>query len=747
MSRLLLKFFLSFLLFSGFNNLYAQDNKNSVISKENLFANARSYIENNYVIGLRNDAPGLADSLSYYKVKIDQLSLSPKEKSQYGSVITALEFYYQFRVENQFTEETYSIGKRYFDQNHRNDLLSYKVRLGMLPLGMRLHIGKKNDYLLQLFDNAIKYQNSHRVASKDAAYAYYNQGYYFYELQKFDESLECFEKINDATYEATKISFKLLYYFTIKEYSRGLLYYENNIDNPNLTEEDLFEIKSQLSHSLIMIQDHETAVELFETDLGYRYDQETMNTVALKYRISSAYLGLQEYQKAQALLEYIVENKKVKDFFPQVYEYSLMNLLNVYTQTANLKDFERFNEEANRLIEFYDASSIVGVKIRMLKAEHLYLKEEFDEAYEMIKNLEPQFDVIRNGNAFKEVGYALLSKIALSLSKQEESDFYKNAYQELVKANYESEKSKSEVSKEILSSNYRRKIAKQEADIANINLKLEKTRKKRDITIIIVVSIVAVLSIIIIIVLFGRRKLQLAFSEVKKEKLSVDILLGEREKLLAYVSHQSKVPMVNMKYMLDMIENVRDMSEEEVEFITQSVKYSLNNVDAQMKDILNWSKLVLNKYIEISKENLHAIIQELIEENRFLAAQKNISILNSISGDIFVNTNKLALKTIISNLLVNAIKYSDKNSKVFVGFDGNSISIQDSAKALSDEKKEILLARQKTVTVASNQKKQMFTSSGLGLFIAKDLCEKLNYQIDIQNTKNNTFLVILSSAN
>jgi len=720
----------------------AQNTKNGDLEKEKLFSNIQSYLENNRLIGFRDDDIGLLDSLSSYTSKVENLNIPTQEVSEYTSILKALEFFHKYLVKKEHTKETYLFGQEYLRVT-RNDDLSYKVRKAMLPIGMRLHLGEEDDYLLQLFEDIINYQNKHILASTDADFVYYFKGYYLYELQKFDEALHSFEQIRSPEYQAMKVSFRIIYYFTIKEYEKGIAYYNANVDNPNFDKIDQFEIKDQLALSLNMIQDYQTAIELFENDLTYLYEEESDETITLKYRISDSYIGAQEYQKARVLLEYIFDNKKVKETYPQVYDYSLMSLLKVYVKMLDTKEFDKFEQKVEDLINFYETNSLVGVKIRLLKAEHLYNKEQFEEAYEIVKGLVPYFDKIRNSSTFKEEGYALLSKITLSLSKEEESKFYKNAYQEVIKENYEAEKTKSEISKEILSSNYKRKIAKQEADIANINLRLERTKKKRDITIVIIVSVILVLSIIMVIVLLGRRKLQSAFSEVKREKLSVDILLGEREKLLAYVSHQSKVPMVNMKYMLDMIENVRDMSSEEVEFMTKSVKYSLNNVDAQMKDILNWSKLVLNKRIEINKENLYEMVHELIEENRFLAGQKNIMILNSIGKDIFINTNKLALKTIISNLLVNAIKYSDKNSEVTVSFDKNSVAIQDSAKALSEEKKNLLLTKQQPITAESNQKNQMITSSGLGLFIAKDLCEKLNYQLDIKNKGNNTFLIIL----
>ena len=97
---------------------------------------------------------------------------------------------------------------------------------------------------MQLIKNAESYQDTYEVDPVDKGYLYYNVGLYYYELKAYEKAASYFDRLEGSYYAGVKVSLKILYHFTVKEYDIGLQYYQENIDNPNLTQEDMYDIKA-----------------------------------------------------------------------------------------------------------------------------------------------------------------------------------------------------------------------------------------------------------------------------------------------------------------------------------------------------------------------------------------------------------------------------------------------------------------------------------------------------------------------
>ena len=495
-----------------------------------------------------------------------------------------------------------------------------------------------------------------------------------------------------------------------------------------------------MASALIKIRRYQVAVDLFEDAIDYLNDAETFNSILLKYKMGIVYLGIEDYQKAEKVLGYLVKNDLVKKQVPQAYDYSLIGLLEVFVKLGKVDPFDLLMSEVDRLKEQYTTNSSSGIKIRLLFIEHLFNKEAYNEAYDDMKALEPTFEGVRNGEIHQQKSYTIMAKICLRLGKEKEFEIYTQAFNKSLQKNYEEELKKGEIAQELLSSNYQRKIELQKTEIQQIQWQMDQEKRSKRLTAFVFGGILILLCYF---TYRGRERFKAIFAKIRKENEETTTLLKEREKLLGIVAHQSKAPFVNMKYMVQMTENIKDMNEEEVLFVTSNVKKLLENIDIQINDVLNWVKILLQDRIEKRIVHVREVVAELEEEYQFYAKDQLVAIHNNIPPHIILNTNRNALKTILSNLLLNAVKYSHPKSMISVCFHRNTIVVKDGANPISDEMKEAILSDHQPLPSNAKNLDKKLPSSGLGLYIVKDLCAKLNYSLDILNKDNNSFLIQL----
>ena len=175
-------------------------------------------------------------------------------------------------------------------------------------------------------------------------------------------------------------------------------------------------------------------------------------------------------------------------------------------------------------------------------------------------------------------------------------------------------------------------------------------------------------------------------------------------------------------------------SEELKEFIdnlSSSIKSQLN----LLENLFNWSQLQIGN-IEFIKEeiNLKELTQEVFNLVKWSATPKEITIINSINENICLTADKNMIRSILYNLLFNAIKFTEKTGSIFVkAVEINNqyeITVEDTGVGMSkDAVKKILDPGFKVSTSGTNGEK----GTGLGLNIVKEMVEKHNGKIRIES--------------
>lgn len=196
---------------------------------------------------------------------------------------------------------------------------------------------------------------------------------------------------------------------------------------------------------------------------------------------------------------------------------------------------------------------------------------------------------------------------------------------------------------------------------------------------------------------------------IKLEELKYDFFRGASHELKTPVA-SLKIILENMKYNIGKYKN-RDL------YIDESLKI-IDGLSHSISQILTLSSI---EKLKNDEENVAIlpILNDIINKQEVIANQKDITIDNQITDEtIFIG--KSALKIILSNVIGNAVKYTDEYGIITIKSDGEWFEVINTCAKASE------LDTTKVFDVNCDLNKE--NSNGLGLYIVGNLLN--NYKID-----------------
>jgi len=129
---------------------------------------------------------------------------------------------------------------------------------------------------------------------------------------------------------------------------------------------------------------------------------------------------------------------------------------------------------------------------------------------------------------------------------------------------------------------------------------------------------------------------------------------------------------------------------------------------------------------------------------------KNIELVNGISENCKIQTDRFMLDTVIRNLMSNAIKFTSNGGKIEVFDEKNEgeikIFIKDNGIGLSEERKDKLLTDLLGKTTPGTNREK---GTGLGLSLCVDFVERMGGDIKVESAGKDmgtTFIVSLPAG-
>ena len=216
-------------------------------------------------------------------------------------------------------------------------------------------------------------------------------------------------------------------------------------------------------------------------------------------------------------------------------------------------------------------------------------------------------------------------------------------------------------------------------------------------------------------------------------------LIRDKDKFMSILAHDLKSPFSSLLGFLQIMRNnIRDYTIDEIEEYVNIIADVANKSYQLVEDLLLWSRAQSGKIA--SKPNnfkLGEICQSMVEETKTRAPAKEITVYSDISVELVVFADVNMLKTILRNLLSNALKFTNTGGRIILKAkesDSNvTISVADTGVGIAKEKLSDLfnIAIDSTTKGTYNEE-----GTGLGLQICKEFVEKMGGTIWAESEVN-----------
>jgi two-component system phosphate regulon sensor histidine kinase PhoR len=131
---------------------------------------------------------------------------------------------------------------------------------------------------------------------------------------------------------------------------------------------------------------------------------------------------------------------------------------------------------------------------------------------------------------------------------------------------------------------------------------------------------------------------------------------------------------------------------------------------------------------------VHELAEDVIRDFRTVAAARSVSLKQSGVDELWVMSDEQAVRTILSNLVDNAVKHTDSGGMVTVELRSEAVAsyviVRDTGEGIPEE----LLGRifERFYRVEKDRSRER-GGSGLGLAIVKHLCQVLKATISVRS--------------
>ncbi|OUS24724.1 hypothetical protein A9Q98_13270 [Thalassotalea sp. 42_200_T64] len=243
--------------------------------------------------------------------------------------------------------------------------------------------------------------------------------------------------------------------------------------------------------------------------------------------------------------------------------------------------------------------------------------------------------------------------------------------------------------------------------------------------------------------------LELAVVETHSAKVLAEKAANTKANFLATMSHEIRTPMNSIIGMSDLLLKT-GLNRSQNHFVT-SVQNAGEMLLELINDILDFSKMEADKTeLEQQRFNIHHLLEEVsfLFANRAHSKGVELTLYIDVVCAEMINADPLRIKQVISNLLGNAIKFTETGHIELTATSVNNeliIEVSDTGIGIStlNQSKIFQVFQQE-----DNSTTRKYGGTGLGLAITKKLVEIMSGNISVVSTpgSGSTFTVTLPLA-
>ncbi|MBB4803486.1 signal transduction histidine kinase [Flavobacterium nitrogenifigens] len=208
----------------------------------------------------------------------------------------------------------------------------------------------------------------------------------------------------------------------------------------------------------------------------------------------------------------------------------------------------------------------------------------------------------------------------------------------------------------------------------------------------------------------------------------------QQKQFTSDASHEMQTPLAAIKGIIEVLLR-KPRTAERYEEKMREVLLQTNRLSQLYDQLLQLAQLESTTLVT-KKEHffLEPAIKKIIKNHEALIKSNAIQIQNSVPSDASVWADPLLLEMILDNLISNAIKYNKMGGGIFLSWDAATgiLSVKDEGVGIDADQLPLLFNR---FFRADESRSSQIPGNGLGLSIAKRLCDALNIILTVSSVK------------
>ncbi|MBU3098948.1 MULTISPECIES: sensor histidine kinase [Clostridium] len=212
-----------------------------------------------------------------------------------------------------------------------------------------------------------------------------------------------------------------------------------------------------------------------------------------------------------------------------------------------------------------------------------------------------------------------------------------------------------------------------------------------------------------------------------------------RKKMVANISHDLRTPLTSILGYLEALQKDSKLNDKEKKYFLDIVYSKSQKLYSLLEEFFRFSKIEAEDVlIKVEKINLTNMIQDVLVGFYQEFVNQNIEpIIEIAEKDFFVWGDSKAIDRILSNLLINALRYGKDEKIIGIKIRGENsmvwVDIWNGGAGIAEKDIPYIFDR---LYIGETSRNGKFHGSGLGLAIVKKLVERLKGEVLVKSILN-----------
>ncbi len=227
---------------------------------------------------------------------------------------------------------------------------------------------------------------------------------------------------------------------------------------------------------------------------------------------------------------------------------------------------------------------------------------------------------------------------------------------------------------------------------------------------------------------------------LKSNNAKLEEINATKDRLFSIIAHDLKNPVGSIVSISDLLSDYLQQNDlKTAEELVEMLQHQSNEALALLTSLFDWARSQSGQMVFSPEiQSLNTIANEVVENLRFSAQLKNITIQNQITKDLQCFADFNMLKTVLRNLVSNAVKYTNTGGSIWLSAKKHSdeveICVADNGVGIDEETRNKLFKTEAHLSARGTANEK---GNGLGLLICKEIIDKHGGKIHAESKLNN----------